>query len=255
MQTHLPDRVAACQALLAEADRPRSLRGALEAAIALHTNLPLLAQLFFHGDISQALGCPDAAVVTAEVINGICDPNRGGALRVDFVAYSRAGAITRYHPGSTPAQSAKPHTVPPDSRSFRLDAALQHGIGVALHTHAPGIARTLVVATEHGGPLFLVSAKDLQDIHPLDSKLVSPHALQTALAALPRQPGEVDWAYCGFPWWTLMATRRPRFATIIQEGIEAVAGVRAGDGSESMRITTTRTQYVVTVSGGKLSVR
>ena len=52
-----------------------------------------------------------------------------------------------------------------------------------------------------------------------------------------------------------MPTRKPRFATIIQESIEAIAGVKASDGNESMRITTTRTQYVVTVSGGKLSVR
>ena len=89
----------------------------------------------------------------------------------------------------------------------------------------------------------------------MDSKLLSVRALQAALDALPPQAGEVCWAYARFPWWTFMATRMEKFATIAQEGIEAVAGVRAPNGEVSMRITTTRKQYNITVSGRRLSVQ
>ena len=95
---------------------------------------------------------------------------------------------------------------------------------------------------------------NLQEIHPLDSKLLSVRALQAALDALPPQAGEVCRAYARFPWWAFMATRMTQFATIVQEGITEVAGVRTDGGNVFMRITTTRAQYRATVTRGRLRV-
>ena len=91
----LPERAGAMGALPV---RCRTLRQALQAAHDARVHLPLSADLFFQGDIREALGRPGAVAVTAEWISHIRDPNRGGLLRIDFVAYDRTGAITRYHP-------------------------------------------------------------------------------------------------------------------------------------------------------------
>ena len=117
-----------------------TLRDLLEAAHAHRAHLPLPADLFFNGDIRVALGCPDAFLVTLEIINGIRDPNRTGLNRIEMLAYRRCGAVTRYHPGGTPKQSAQPHTIPHGSRTYSRAIALEQGIGAALHVHAPGLA-------------------------------------------------------------------------------------------------------------------
>ena len=113
----------------------------------------------------MALGCPDALYVSVESINGICDPNRGGHNRIDMLVYHRCGAVTRYHPGRTSAQSARPHRIPHGSRTYSRAIALGQGIGAALHVHAPGL-----VVAEHDAQPLLLTANDLADINPVDSK-------------------------------------------------------------------------------------
>ena len=223
-----------------------TLRNLLHAAHAHRELLPLPADLFFNGNIRLALGCPDAFRVSVESINGICDPNRDGHHRIDMLVYHRCGAVTRYHPGGTPAQSARPHTIPHGSRTYSRDIALDQGIGAALHVHAPGLGGEHVAAAEHGEHPLLVTEADLAHINPVDSNFVNAASLTAALARLP--PGDTNWSREGFPWWVFMAGRTRTFQTIIQEGIIRVTGVRQDDLTCYMRVTTRSRVRVVSVN-------
>ena len=229
-----------------------TLRNLLEAAHAHREHLPLPADLFFNGNIRVALECPDAFRVSVESINGIRDPNRGGHNRIDILVYHRCGAVTRCHPGSTPAQSALPHTISHGSRTYSRAIALDQGIGEALHVHAPGLGGEHVAAAEHDAPPLLVTADDLADINPVDSKLVNAASLRTALARLP--PGETNWSHYGFPWWVFMAGRTQNFQTIVREGIIRVTGLNItganlhGEQTHCMRVTTRARVRVVSVN-------
>ena len=243
-------------ALAATLPRACSLRGALQEAVLASTHLPLRADLFYNGDIRAALGCRDAVVVTAERINSVADPNRGGALRVDFLAYNSDGSVTRYHPGGTRSQDAKPHTMQQTSRVFLLERALEDGVGAALHVRAPGSARGVAVATEHGGSPSLCTAMDLQEIHPLDAKLISTRMLEAALATALGTPGtdDVDWSTEGFPWWVVMAGHSHQFAALLQECVVSVKVTRARNGNPELVIQTEQRSYNVRVAGGRLRV-
>ena len=223
------------------------LRILLQAAHAHPALLPITADAFFTGDIREALGTQDAVLVTIESINGICDPNRGGHHRIDMLVYHRCGAVTRYHPGSSPAQSAQPHTIPHGSRTYRRDIALQRGIGAALHVCAPG----LFAAAEHGVPPQLVTEADLKEVNPVDAKCVNAGTLTAALNRLP--PGDTDWSHQGFPWWVYMAGRLPKFLACVEEGIIGVTGVREDARTKYMRVTTrTRVRKVSGDRGVKI---
>jgi len=230
----------------------RTLRELLQAAHAHREHLPLPADLFFNGNIRVALGCPDALIVSLESIHGIRDPNRSGHDRIDMLVYHHGGAVTRYHPGGTPAQSAQPHTIPHGSRTYSRAIALDQGVGAALHVHAPGLGGEHVAAAEHDAPPLLVTADDLADINPVDSKLVNAASLRAALASLP--PGETNWSYEGFPWWVFMAGRTQRFHTIVREGIIRVIGVSYDDLTHCMRVTTREGVRVVSVNRGQVRV-
>ena len=239
---------------LAAAGIPRctTLRQLLEAAHTHRQHLPLPADLFFNGDIRVALGCPDALHVSVESINCICDPNRDGHNRIDILVYHSCGAVTRYHPGRTAAQSARPHTIPHGSRTYSRAMALGQGIGAALHVHAPGLGGEHVAAAEHDAPPLLVTADDLADINPVDSKLVNAASLTAALARLP--PGETNWSRDGFQWWVFMAGRAQNFQTSIREGIIRVTGVRLDDQTSWMRVTTRGSVRVVSIERGRVRV-
>ena len=239
---------------LAAAGIPRctTLRQLLEAAHTHRQHLPLPADLFFNGDIRVALGCPDALHVSVESINGIRDPNRGGHDRIDILVYHRSGAVTRHHPGSRPAQNARPHTIPHGSRTYSRAIALDQGVAAALHRYAPGLDDELVAAAEHDASPLLVSAVDIAEINPVDSKLVNAASLRTALANLP--PGETDWSREGFPWWVFMAGRGHTFQTMVSEGIIRVTGVSSDDGAHCMRVTTRERVRVVSVNRDRVQV-
>ena len=242
--------------LSARPPRSKSLRGALQSACAVAAFLPLRADVFYDGDICSALGCPDAVLVTAETINHVPDPNRNGALRVDFVAYDITGAFTRYHPGATKKQDATPHTMQQSSRAFSLDIALQHGVGAALHAQLPAAARGAAAATEHGDPSHLCSAMDLLEIHPLDAKLISPSVFQAAMEAALSQAGAdaVDWSNGGigqgYPWWVFMAGRMEKFTAMLSEGIVSVSVGHSAGHRPFLSVTTVAQQHAVRISGG-----
>ena len=168
------------------------------------------------------------------------------------MVYHRCGAVTRYHPGRTPALSARPHTIPHGSRAYSRAIALDQGIGAALHVHAPRLGGERVAAAEHDAFPLLVTADDLADINPVDSKLVNAASLTAALARLP--PGETNWSREGFPWWVFMAGRTQNFQTILREGIIRVTGVRLDDLTSCMRVTTRERVRVVSVNRGRVRV-
>ena len=190
--------------------------------------------------------------MSVESINGICDPNRGGHNRIDMLVYHRCGAVTRYHPGRTPAQSARPHTIPHGSRTYSRAIALDQGIGAALHVHAPGLGGEHVAAAEHDAHPLLLTADDLAEVNPVDSKLVIANDLTAALARLP--PGETNWSHYGFPWWVFMAGRGQNFQTSVREGIIRVTGVRLDDLTSCMRVTTREGVREVSVNRGRVRV-
>ena len=186
-------------------------------------------------NIRVALGCHEAFLATLESINGICDPNRGGHLRVDILVCHRCGAVTRYHPGRTAATSAEPHKIPHGSYTYNRTIALERGVGAALHVHAPGVGAERIAAAEHNVLPLLVTLADLADVSPLDCKLINQASLTAALGALP--PGETDWSRQGFPWWVFMA-RRAVMETTVGEGIVRVTGVSPDDRKAYMQVTT-----------------
>ena len=244
----LPERE---RRLSARPPRSKSLRGALQSACAVAAFLPLRADVFYDGDICSALGCPDAVLVTAETINHVPDPNRNGALRVDFVAYDITGAFTRYHPGASKEQAAAPHTMQQSSRAFSLDIALQHGVGAALHAQLPAAACGAAAATEH-----LCTEMDLLEIHPLDAKLISPSVFQAAMEAALSQAGAdaVDWSHGGFgqgyPWWVFMAGRMEKFTAMLSEGIVSVSVRHSAGHRPFLSVTIAAQQHAVRISGG-----
>ena len=196
MRVLLPAQVA-----LARVAKSLSLRTALNIATDRHDLLPLPASELFDGDIRTALNCPHAITVTAEIVNNVPDPNRDKRFRVDFFAYGPDGSITRYHPGQTQLTSAKPSHMSPLTRVFSRSMALTRGVGAALHLHPPALAALENQPTlAELGRLRLCEHLDLQDVSPLDAKLVRPYNLYLALHALPVQPREVDWSLGGFPW-------------------------------------------------------
>jgi len=249
----LPDRA---QRLATQPPRARSLRDALQGAVAAAAKLPLRADLFYDGDIGAALGRPHAVVVTAEQINQVPDPNRFGALRVEFVAYDIDGSFTRFHPGSSRSQHADPHTMQQASRAFPLDRALQVGVGAALHTLAPAAARGPAAATEHGGAPRLCTAMDLQEIHPLDAKLISPRAMEAAMTAALQQAGagDVDWSTAGYPRWVFMAGRLHQFRAMLEEGIVSLAVTRGAGGTPCLAVRTDTRQYAVRITRARVSI-
>ena len=190
--------------------------------------------------------------MSVESINGISDPNRGGDDRIDILVYHRSGGVTRHHPGSRPAQNAQPHTIPDGSRTYNRAIAQHQGVGAALHMYSPGLEGGLVAAAEHDASPLLISAVDLAEINPVDSKLVNAASLRTALANLP--PGETDWSREGFPWWVFMAGRGHKFQTMVSEGIIRVTGVSSDDGAHCMRVTTRERVRVVSVNRGRVQV-
>ena len=226
-------------------------RGALQTACTVAAFLPLRADVFYDGDICSALGCPDAVLVTAETINHVQDPNRNGALRVDFVAYDTTGAFTRYHPGASKKQAAAPHTMQQSSRAFSLGIALQRGVGAALHAQVPAAAHGAAAATEH-----LCTKMDLLEIHPLDAKLISPSVFQAAMEAALSQAGAdaVDWSNGGigqgYPWWVFMAGRMEKFTAMLSEGIVSVSVGHSAGHRPFLSVTTAAQQHAVRISGG-----
>ena len=245
----LPARVA-----LARVARSPSLRTALNIATDRHDLLPLPASELFEGDIRGALNCPHAITVTAEIVNNVPDPNRNGRFRVDFFAYEPDGSITRYHPGPTKLTSAIPSRMSPVTRVFDKSVALARGVGAALHLHPPAVAALENQPTlAELGALRLCDHMDLQDVSPLDAKLVSPHGLYLTLRALPEQPREVDWSLDGFPWWTLMATRDKHFQPLVAEGIVQVLAVT--DEPRHVLIVTLDARYkVMATHRGRLHI-
>ena len=124
--------------------------------------------------------------------------------------------------------------------------------------YAPGLEGGLVAAAEHDASPLLISAVDLAEINPVDSKLVATATLKAALANLP--PGVTNWSRAGFPWWVFMAGHAQKFHTIIAEGIIRVEGVNiAGrhlrdEQTRCMRVTTRQGVRVVSVNSGRLRV-
>ena len=223
--------------------RCTTLRQLLQAAHTHRQHLLLPADLFFNWDIRVALGSPDALHVCIESIIGIRDPNRSGHDRIYLLVYQRCGAVTRHHPGGTPAQSARVHTIPHHSRTYDRNIALNQGVGAALHVHAPG---SLLTETE-----TLVTSEDLAEIKPVDSKLVNAASLRAALSNL--RLGETDWSREGFPWWVFMAGHE-KFNTIVQAEITRVSGVSWADGHLCMQVATRESVHVVTVNNGRARV-
>ena len=232
--------------------RARRIREALQIACASEEFLPLRAEFFYDGDICDALGCRGAVLVTAEKINHVRDPNRNGALRVDFVAYDANGSFTRYHPGATSKGNARPHMTQFASRTIASDIAQQEGAGAALHVRVPAAA-----AGEHRGQAPLCTARDLQEIHPLDRKLVSQRVLQAAMDEAIQQAGveEVDWSTQEYPWWVFMAGRPDLFNTIVEEGIVSVTVARNARGIAVLSVTTANSQKIVDTSGSRVRIR
>ena len=259
----LPEQESRFSARQEQPERSKSLRDAFQSACANAESLPLPANVFYDGDICSALECPGAVLVTAETINHVQDPNREGALRVDFVAYNdTTGAFTRYHPGASGRQSAAPHTMEQSSRAFSLGIALQRGVGAALHALVPAAAHGATAVTEH-----LCIEKDLREIHPLDAKLISSGRLRGAMEAALKAAGAdaVDWSNGGikqgYPWWVFMAGpgRMEKFKAMLGEGVVSVFVVKRDDSSDRpfLRVTTAgNKQHAVRLaSSGKISIK
>ena len=138
---YLADQRTALTNANVQYDKARSARGAMVLACTtlLYKYLPLLHDCFNDG-LKDLLGVPDALFVTAEAIPRVEDGNRPGQFRVDFFAYMKSGDVHRYHPGSSPSQSATPHVMRMDSNLFQVDCATATGVGRALHLVAPGFA-------------------------------------------------------------------------------------------------------------------
>ena len=238
-----------------------TLRGLLEAAHTHRQHLPLPADVFFQGDICAALGCYNPVAVTMERINSVKDPNRGGHERIDLLVYDRSGAVTRHHPGRRPAEDARPHMIPHVSRTYNRSIAMAMGVGAALHVHSPimeawratahpSMEEERIAAAEHDEPPPLVTADDLADINPLDSKLINVAALADALASL--QPGETNWSREGFPWWVFMAGRLHMFRQVVAQGIIRVTAVNTRQPTPYMRVSTLACVRIVRVSRGRV---
>ena len=97
---------------------------------------------------------------------------------------------------------------------------------------------------------------DLQEIHPLDAKLISTRMLEAALATALGTPGtdDVDWSTEGFPWWVVMAGHSQQFAALLQECVVSVKVTRARNGNPELVIQTEQRSYSVRVAGGRLRV-
>ena len=64
-----------------------------------------------HKDAERVIG-PVVVSFTAEFIDGVTDPNRGGRPRLDLVVRHSDGGYVRLHPGSKPSNDAKPRFFP-----------------------------------------------------------------------------------------------------------------------------------------------
>ena len=97
---------------------------------------------------------------------------------------------------------------------------------------------------------------DLQEIHPLDAKLISTRMLEAALATALGTSGadDVDWSTEGFPWWVVMAGRSHQFTALLQECVVSVKVTRARNGNPELVIQTEQRSYSVRVAGGRLRV-
>ena len=97
-----------------------------------------------------------------------------------------AAALSR---GTTQVADLRKALCPAALTAYSRAIALDQGIGAALHVHAPGLGGEHVAAAEHDAPPLLVTADDLADINPVDSKLVNAASLAATFARLPPVAG------------------------------------------------------------------
>ena len=187
----------------------------------LYKYLPLLDDCFNDG-LKDLLGVPDALFVTAEAIPRVEDGNRPGQFRVDFFAYMKSGDVHRYHPGSSPSQSATPHVMRMDSNLFQVDCATATGVGRALHLVAPGFASAS--SRGNGNDVAAFTLAHLQEVSIYDrQRNAGWRLLQQAVTRMATKipPGTNELDVTGgelFPWW-LSVANCGHASAIVDDGI------------------------------------
>lgn len=235
---HLPAQV---RGLLESASRGftkgRAAREALEKACQLYDFLPLPADSLASVDLKQELGVAHAVLLVAERVNRVNDHNRHPQERVDFFAYFDNGHVVRFHPGRTPAASAKPHDMPAGSSLYRWSDAARFGVGSALHRHPPtiallGDAHQLAPPAEGAAqatlpPRTVMATPDhLREVNPYDAQAHGWRTLQRYLDNFAGSDFVDLTAGDLYPWWLPLANTGAN-RDLVQDGVLHV-GVQDG---------------------------
>ena len=223
--------------------RREAINGACET---LYDHLPLLATAFTDFDMSAALN-QEGAIVVAERVVRVKDPNREFRDRVDFFCYKEDGEVIRCHPGHTVSSDMKSHSMPRGCLCFRMATAAHYGVGSSLHAEPPGLVHednlSLPVqdpagAAQPGGSTrILVTAQQLEQVCPYDMKTISWTRLWKELDELPNYDETADWSDGKqFPWWLALGNSET-LKPIVNSGITAVE-VNVSKGTKCILVNT-----------------
>ncbi len=214
--------------------RSDTLRSTIDAAYdTFYEFLPLLTSTFTTIDIAQELGEP-GAVVVAERIVRVQDPNRHQKNRVDIFCYKTNGDVVRYHPGTTARTSMKPHHMHFGSLLFSVRDAALEGVGAALHKKPPGMVALESASPRAGGShpgfaspsvrtdLLLATPAHLEQLCTYDVHCVNWGLVCEELRLLPNVDRTVDWSDGSiFPWWVWLANTG-KVHDVVNDGISRV---------------------------------
>ena len=240
-----------------------TLRDAINGACGpLYSHLPLKTADFTNFDVAAELNEP-GAVVVAEIVKRVPDPNRAPKKRVDFFCYKMNGDVVRHHPGHTRAQSMTPHCMPWGSLCFHIDDAAQQGVGASLHLMPPRMvhAPNLPLADHPGVPQpgdpalhLLATREDLKQLSPYDIKCVNWSAVREELRVLPDHNHTVDWSDGSlFPWWAWLANMGHK-RDVMNDGIAGVE-LEVRNGKKCVLVHSVRGDFRLWVSDhGKMMI-
>ena len=231
MTETLPRKATEFAAAVPEFRKYRTARDAMNGAYALSKHLPLRADTLTTLDLATDFG-EEGAIVVAEKVSRVPDPNRGGDSRVDFFCYKANGDVVRHHPGRCAKQDMRPHRMPWGSVLFDRAAASSAGVGSALHARPPGL---LGVATCTAGTV-LADRAAMSELCPFDVKSVNWKLVREALRVLPSEDHTVDWSDGAlFPWWVWLANTGT-LRDVVNNGVRSVhLEVRNGEKSVVVR--------------------